>query len=103
MMDKNETLGVLSSYVRSRVLPELSAESSVPSYFHLGDERIGDVEWQWWSVSFYDLEFIKTVILRVSYSQFLDAAQVERFDLSDRKVYDSWQIRYVSHGEACHA
>lgn len=102
-MDKNETMDVLHSYVKSRVMPELDTVNSIPTYHHIGDEVIGDVEWHWWSVTFYDLEFVKTVILRVSYSQFLDAAQVERFDLGDRKVYDSWQIRYVSHSEVCHA
>lgn len=66
-----------------------------PQYSLLTRWETADLKDQWWLVEFKSLAYSRTFIIRFSFSEFLNSAQIEHFELAGRKLYQDWQLNYI--------
>lgn len=96
-MDNHEIKAVLTLFVNTKLKRKLYGLPNGPaSLNHIGDEWFDGTEYQWWRVSFGMGTETQVFSVRVSYSKFIGAVQIELYGLKSRVVYTEWDVKHAS-------
>ena len=94
-MDRNEIKAALKLFINTEIKRKAHDLPNGPvSFNHIGDESFEDTEHQWWRVSFGMGSEVQMFPVRISYSKWLNAVQIELYGLKGRTILDR---AYVQH------